>query len=169
MPPRTISQSPAKTLVYLLGSAVFAAGAAAMLAHPRTPRDTLIGWVGLIFFGLGVAVFAWTLIRPQVLRLDADGFTLDGGFVRAPRRVLWRDIDRFFVRHGPRGVKLVGYNYRPGRAPPSRLAGVARQLGADGGLPKAWPLSPEALVDLLNDYRTANAAPSGVETRAARS
>jgi hypothetical protein len=80
--------------------------------------------------------------------------------VRTPKRVAWADIERFFVYRAPRGGKLIGYNYLPGRAPPSPLRGIARAFGADGGLPRNWTLSPEALVALLNDCR-AKCAPLG--------
>jgi hypothetical protein len=93
------------------------------------------------------------LVRPQILKLDAEGFTLGGGLTRKPYRVFWRDIEPFFVFRLPRGGAMAGFNYVAGRRPQTALSTMSHNLGADGALPKAWALSTEALVAKLNDYR----------------
>jgi hypothetical protein len=123
------------------------------LRHPSGEGDVWKAWLGVIFFALCSAVLSWTLIRPMVLRLDADGFTLNGGLLRAPKRTLWRDTGEFFVYRLPRGGKMIGFNHVAGRAPASPLSQFNRTFGADGALPKSWPFSPEHMVAKLNEYR----------------
>jgi hypothetical protein len=57
--------------------------------------------------------FIWLAIRPQRLLLDDDGFTVAGGFVRSPKKVLWRNVEKFFVYRLPKGGKLVAYTLLP--------------------------------------------------------
>ncbi len=95
------------------------------------------GWFILLFFGLSIPVFGWTLIRPQRLTLDEQGFVLSGGMVRSPRQVRWSDVRGFFVYRLPRGGKMIDYNYAEGARPASLLSGVNHHLGADAALPKA--------------------------------
>jgi hypothetical protein len=122
-------------------------------AHNISEWSLIKTWLGVIFFGLGVLVFSWLLIRPQRLSLDAEGFTVAGGMIRTPWKIRWQDVSEFLVIQLPRGGKMVGFNYVPGARKTSALSRVARMSGADGGLPKSWPGSVEDMVDELNDYR----------------
>jgi hypothetical protein len=137
---------------YLAIGVGFVSGGLWMALRPDKPSNVFWGWFGVVFFGLGAAIFAWLLVRPQVLRLTPDGLVLEGGLRRTPMYLDWADIDRFFVDRGPRGVKMIRFNYRPGHAPPGRMTKIARAFGADGGLPTAWTVSPEVLVAMLNEY-----------------
>jgi hypothetical protein len=164
MEPQVIRESRVKVGGYLALSVGFVAVGLWMALQPVHPRDAFWGWVAVVFFGLTLPTFAWQLVSPMRLTLDATGFVLSGGLRRAPKRFGWHDIDRFFVARGPRGVKMIRFNYLQGRAPPGRMTKVARTLGgADAGLPPGWTLSPEKVVDILNDYRsrygTAGATP----------
>jgi len=109
-------------------------------------------WLVVGFFGLCALVFGWLQIRPQVLLLEPDGFTVMGGLVRNPRKVPWSDVDHFFVFRLPRGGSIVGYNYKAGRKLDSRLGRISSAMGADAGLPKGWPMSPEKLVETMNHF-----------------
>lgn len=146
-----ISGSRGKMALYLGGSLAFVAVAALLLQHPTQDAGEL--QLGLGFFGLCAAVFAWRLISPQRLRLDDEGFTVLVGFAKSPRKIYWRDIDRFFIYRLPRGVEMIGFNYRPDARDVSPMVRISRQLGADGWLPKGWTLSPAQMVDMLNAYR----------------
>ncbi|HEX4183245.1 MAG TPA: STM3941 family protein [Caulobacteraceae bacterium] len=150
---QTITGSRSKAAVYLVGALAFSASGVWMTTNPGKPEDVWKGWFVAGFFGLCALVFSWLLLFPSVLILDTRGFSLGFGFRRDPRMIAWRDVDRFFIYRGDRGVKLIGFNYKPGRAPPSRLRGLVRAFGADAGLPKGWTMSPEALVDLLNQQK----------------
>ena len=152
MEPRIIRESRAKIGAGLAISAFFVSGGLWMALRPVHPSDIFWGWFNILFFGLCVAIFAWLLVRPRILRLTTDSLVLEGGLRRTPMRLAWADIDRFFVDRGPRGLKMIRFNYRPGRAPPGRMTKIAQAFGADGGLPTGWTLSPEGLVALLNEY-----------------
>jgi len=123
-----------------------------MIQEPKT-TSVAWGWAGVTFFGLGVVVFLWLLIRPQVLILDSGGFTVDGGLIRTPKRVAWRDVQGFGVIHAGRGAKMVGYNFEPHAKPKSLLTRINRSFGADAALPQGWQISAEQLAADLNVYR----------------
>ncbi len=148
--PRTIESSRLKASLSLLGSLVFVAIGVMMV---RDPLVSTKGWLALLFFGVCAAAFAVLLFRPQVLILDKDGFMVSGGFVRSPRKVLWRDVEGFFVYRLPRGGKMIGYNLQPAARKQTALGKIARSFGADGALPKGWPGSPEKMAEDLNAYR----------------
>jgi hypothetical protein len=152
--PLIIRGSRWKFAAYLLIGLIFVATGAVMVRHPDNPTVCLQGWLAIAFFGLCSLGAGWMVARPQTMRLDAEGLTLDGGLLRRPRTLLWRDVERFKVFVAPRGGKLLGYE-RP-RDPLVEPAGarVSRFLGADGALPGGWPQSVEKMVALLNDYRT---------------
>jgi hypothetical protein len=122
-----------------------------MVQDPKA--NSVVGWFGIAFFGLCALVSARLIVRPQVLLLDGEGFTLDGGLVRSARKIGWRDIEGFFVYRLPKGGKTIGYNYEPAAGKDSLLIQINRAFGSDGALPKAWSGSPESMADELNDYR----------------
>lgn len=119
-----------------------------------------------MLFGSCAPFLLWLLIRPQRLRLDSEGFALEGGFVWSPKKVRWNDVDEFFVYRPPRGGKLIGYNYRPVARQGSPLSWLIRRFGADAALPKGWPRSPEKMTEELNAYRrSVLGAEGGFRTR----
>jgi hypothetical protein len=146
-----ISASRWKTLLYLGISLAFVVIALLGLRHPSRDAEKL--QLALVFFGPCVAVFAWMLIRPSRLLLDDEGFMVLGGFTRSRKKIYWRDIDKFFIYRLPRGIKAIGYNYKPSARKASTVNDLARSLGADGTLPKGWTRSPDKIVEELNGYR----------------
>ena len=70
--------SRSKTALMLLISLAFIACA---LFLPTDGTSQSWRYYGGAFFGLGVIVFAWLLIRPQRLTLDPEGFALSGGLI----------------------------------------------------------------------------------------
>jgi hypothetical protein len=152
-----IRSSRGKTALCLAGSLALFAGSLLGLQHPGQDGGAL--GLGAVFFGMCAAMFAWLLVRPQRLLLDHEGFAVAGGLVRTPRKVLWRDVELFFVYRLPRGGKMVGFNYRAQPRDVSPMARPGRRFGADGALPRCWPGSPEAMVERLN-ARLATARPA---------
>lgn len=140
-----------KAALYLALSLGFTAGGALMLNDPKESKAAAM--LCLVLFGLGSLVFLMMLIRPQRILLNSEGFELSGGLVRSPKLVRWRDVEPFFVYRLPRAGKMIGYNFRPGVKPDTRLRAIARSLGADAALPKGWPMSPDAMVEHLNTFR----------------
>jgi len=143
--------------VYLAAALGFVALCGHALVHPSgRNHHTLLLLLPLSLFGLGSLVLIGLLIRPQVLSLDPEGFTLAGGLMRKPQRTLWRDIDKFFVYAVPSGGgDMVAYNYSPGKLPTTVAASLSHAMGADGGLPPGWSLPPAEMVERLNAYRQA--------------
>jgi hypothetical protein len=149
---KQIQQSRLKTTIAFLGSSAFVA-IAVLLPREAGQSNDWRWWCGA-FFGLCTAVFCWLLIRPQRLTLDQQGFTVGGGLVRSPKKILWRNIDPFFVYRLPRGGKMIAYNYKQGaERPRTLLMKLNGRLGAEGSLPRLWPGSPDHLVEELNAYR----------------
>ena len=150
--PREIVSSRGKLLGFLALCLGFVAIAVFV---PGDGGDTTWRWLCGGLFGLGALVFVASLVRPQRLLLDGDGFVQFGGMTRSPRRVAWRDVDRFFVYRLRRGGKMIGYDLAEHARPDSYLGDMARHFGADGALPKTLPGSPESIVADLNAYRAA--------------
>lgn len=150
--------SRGKTFIFLVGSI---AAVAIALFLGKNDQDSGLKWAAA-FFSVCSATFAWTLIRPQKLILEPDGFSLAGGIMRKPYKVPWRDVSGFFVVSVARGTKMVGYNFTPDAASRRRGPGIARRIsGADGGLHGIWPPSTANIVDELNDYRQKALSKSG--------
>jgi hypothetical protein len=149
--PRIIKGSRGKSSLYLVGSLIFVLIGSQMVEDAKANNG--VGWLCITFFSLCTLVSAWLIIRPQVLLLDGEGFSLDGGLVRSAKKIGWRDVQGFFVYRLPRGGKMIGYNYDPTAGNDSWLIGINRGFGAEGALPKGWSGSPERMAEELNDYR----------------
>lgn len=151
--PLVISASRGKTLL-LLSASLFFVLSCAFVIHVSKDGDTAGLWWCMAFFGLGVLVFAWQLVRPQILVLNEQGFSLGGGLVRSPKLVPWKDIEGFHVVHRRCRIgDMIGYNFAPGVKKSSVMRSVTKSLGAEAALPQGWTLSPEEMVVLLNEYR----------------
>jgi hypothetical protein len=151
--PKVIVQPRGKMALYLVGAlALVAMGLYVVRVDEGSP---FWGWSAVVFFGLGALVFAALLVRPRRLLLDGHGFSLKGGLSPRPLKVAWTALEGFVVFELPQGGKMVGFNYEPEARPDTVVARMARSLGADGTVGKAWPGSVEAMVAELNAYRAA--------------
>ncbi|MBD59762.1 MAG: hypothetical protein CL808_06525 [Citromicrobium sp.] len=137
----------------MAGSLAFVAIGIVMVGD--TDASAFWAWFGLIFFGLCAIVFFIVSIRPFMLRLDRDGFTLNRGLRIYPHFVAWGDVEEIFVhavRTGHTRTRMVGFNFRPGQANRTAWMKLNRTLGADGALPALWEEDPDHLVELMNAY-----------------
>ena len=142
--------SRGKTLLFLAGS-VGAVAVALLLG--RNDDDSGLKWAAA-FFSVCSLTFVWTLIRPQKLILEPDGFSLAGGLMPKPYKVPWQDVSGFFVVPVVRGTSVIGYNFTPDAASRRRGVELARRIsGAEGALHGVWPRSTVRIVGELNDYR----------------
>jgi len=146
-----VTGSRRKLLLYLFGSLVFVLGGIFMVQDPSA--DAGWAWSSLAFFGLCALVFICLLVRPQFLLLDGEGFTVGGGLVWSPKKILWRDVQGFFVYKPSRRVMMIGFNFEPGVRKHTPLDRFAATFGAEGALPSGWPGRPEKMVEKLNAYR----------------
>jgi hypothetical protein len=151
--PRTIKASLFKASLQLVMSLVFVAVGLMIVRIDPVGLMGLAGWLVLLFSGLGAAIFVVLLVRRRSLELDAKGFTLRGGLIRFPRKVLWRDIEPFFLYRLPKGGKMIGYKFVPASRKEMALERAADSLEADDAMLDEWPRSPEKMVEELNAYR----------------
>jgi hypothetical protein len=149
MPPRVIRQSRARIAGFLAISLLFVVGGLWGVLDPSPKYGPLAGVVCLALGGAGVVVFGRSWMRPRQLILDAEGFSLSSG-PAGPLRHAWTDIERFYAFSAAQGARVISFDYSEAYTPPN---GWPKTQG--GSLPAGWALSPGALVELLNTYRTA--------------
>lgn len=143
----TIRGDRAKALLLLIGCIVLFA-MCLWVPGDESARLTLAKWAGTGLFGLGIPVAAYQLYAPPTLTLDDKGFTYVGIFGRR-LRVAWEDVEGFKLWQGPRGPKMLAWNYKSGRRPNSIMGDLSSSLGADGGLPNGLALAPARLLEKM--------------------
>ena len=146
--------SRGKLLGMLLVSAVFVVVGVFMVRAGQW-----VGWLPIVFFGLGMAVFALQLLpNSSYLRVGPDGFTVCTLF-RA-RSCRWGDVGAFKV--GRVGTKeMVVFNFAPQYRGPRRLARLnVDVVGAEAAVAAAgtWNVSMDQLATVLNRYRERHGA-----------
>lgn len=147
--PRIVKGSRLKALPWvLLGGGFLAASLLVIYSEPSNH----VGWTGLVLSALAILIFAEPLVRPYVLILDVDGFSLGPSILLPRKTVAWRDVQNFFVHRTMQDFRVVAYNLESAVKPTARHRG-ARIFGVDGTLPRGWPKSPEKMVEELNAYR----------------
>jgi hypothetical protein len=112
------------------------------------------GWVAIFFGAAAIPVLLVQLMRPQRLRLNPEGLVIDaGGLTTKPKFLHWGDVEGFYVWR-IRNAKMPAFRYAEGHEPHSAVAQAMRKrTGVDGALAAPWPLQPEVLVNVLNQYR----------------
>ncbi len=154
MSEKVILESRWKLLLLFAGCAGFVAAGIWMLNnHPEEVHRGLTGyeagWLSIVFFGVGALVSAVQLVRPSRLILFDQGFRIER-FLFRPKTVAWSRVGSFEIQRS-RSAKWVAYTLNNAGA----LEDVASSSGASGTVGRLWEMSPEALMDLLNQYRAA--------------
>ncbi len=117
------------------------------------------GWIGYacaVFFGLGIPIALIQLLPgSSYLRLDETGLVIRHLF--RDHRVLWQDVDQFFVvglkQTGITVYKVVGFNFVPSYDRQRIARHFAIAIGkCEGALPETYGMSAEELADKLNSY-----------------
>lgn len=144
--PITLRPSTTRWLGTLAICAVFV-----VIGYLYRPTNALIGWLMMLFFGLGVLASLVNLYPGSTyLRLTSEGFTT----ATLARREFypWTEIAQFTpIKIGLN--TMVGLSYvNPAAAPPVRRTRL-RLNGVEQVLPDTYGLSAEALADLLNRVR----------------
>jgi hypothetical protein len=107
---------------------------------------------GVAFFGLCALIFLAQLIVPGRLVLDQTGFTIRS--LGRTHTFRWADIQEFFPWSPGRG-RMIGFNFKPGRAPKNPLVGFNHSaFGVEAGIPGNWAMPLDRVVALLNEWRT---------------
>jgi hypothetical protein len=122
------------------------------LSQPDGVLYRAAGWAA-IFFGAGaIPVLLVQCARPTRLRLSPEALVIDTGLAR-PKTIPWRDLEGFYLWR-VRGAKFPAFRYVDGFIPRNPIGRALRDnAGVDGALTAPWPLAPEALVNVLNQYR----------------
>jgi len=157
-PPVVIRSSQRTSWWLLIASVVFVAGGVLMLRDPT--QNPIVGYLAIIFFGAGIPIFAWRLIRPEVLTVSPDGLTWRSAFRTMHFR--WDAVQRFRA-YSPTGTisKHVGFDFTDSQTQSKGLRQTAKALtGVEGALGSGWELSAADLADLLNAARARWAAAS---------
>jgi hypothetical protein len=145
----------------VLAAGVLVAGGVSMIAsHDRL--TTVVGWVAVIFFGLGGIVSVAQLFMKSYLLLTPEGFAVRG--LGRQYMTAWSDVTGFSAIR-PTSMypvsKMIVYNFAPGY---SRMPGVRRLgraiSGYEAGLPDTYGMRPEDLAALMNEWRARHAADS---------
>jgi hypothetical protein len=138
----------------LAGSLLFVVGGIWLI-----PGEPLIGWLCVVFFGLGVVVFSINLHpKSSFLTLAHEGFTYASLFRQ--HFVPWSNVQGFMsVRVGPN--KMVGWNYTPAFLAHGTVRRVNRATsGAEAALPDTYGMTIDSLCALLNEIRASHAKPA---------
>ena len=152
-PPIVIGSSRTYAALMLVIAAVFVAIGAFMLRDPK--ESATISWLIMIFFGAGIPLFAWQLIRPSVLTLVPDGVSWRSPFRTVHYR--WDDLQNFRpYKPAAKSIsKHLGFDftdsYHAKRGGPYGLAMV--MTGVEGSLGGGWELGAAELAELLNQAR----------------
>jgi hypothetical protein len=145
--PMTLRPSLLRGLLLIAVSAVML-----VVAFFVISQNPVIGWIGAVFFGLGLIIFVLQLLPGSTsLELTSDGFTMTSLFRRHFRR--WSDIDEVrVIRIGRR--KGVGFRYRPDYDGKVTLRRLNRATsGVDGALPVTYGMKAKDLTDLMTEIK----------------
>lgn len=137
--------------MYLFGCLVFVIiGALQISRHDHSA----IGWLCVLFFGLGAGVFAIQFIpSASYLRIQSEGFMFCSLFRKSPM-IPWQEVSSFRVASvPPSGHRMVVFDRHT--ASNRGLRQINRHLvDATDGLPDSYGLRPEELANLLNIWRS---------------
>jgi hypothetical protein len=139
--------SKRSTLGLLLGCSIFV-GAGVWMATIGKP----IGWIAVIFFGLGVVVALVQLIpNASYLVITQKGFEI-GSLFRS-HTYSWHEVTFFAVAttyyHG-----MVVFNFSASYEKAKVARNVAKAIaGYEGALPGTYGMKADQLADLLNEWK----------------
>jgi len=152
-PPIVIRSSRGNSALMLLISAAFVATGVLILKDPK--ESPTIAWLVMIFFGLGIPIFGWRLLRPDMLTLTPDGISWRTMFRSA--QWTWDDLQNFRA-YKPTSKTISkhlefdftdSYHARRGGS-----RGVVKAItGVEGSLGTGWELSAADLAELLTKAR----------------
>lgn len=149
-----------KMAIYIIGCFLFAEGGWYMIGHPRNNLDIFMGWLGVLFFGLGGLMLLCLAIKEFLFRNPYLTITDKSVIARSltTKEYLLEDIDSFQYQ---RALKLIGIHYKKGvgrkkmkeasiigrfvRKLNVRLSNTQESLSA-----YVLPMKPEELCKLLN-------------------
>jgi hypothetical protein len=153
--PVTIKSSRLKIAALLLIAIVMAGTSLYLLEFEQNPRyrTWLAAWGILIFFSVGIPIFAVMLLpNASYLKLGPREFELVSLFKKA--RIPWRNAMNFrldpIMPMNNKKMLVFDYTPLPGEQISKWLGAIARGRGA---LPGTYRLNQADLADLMNQWR----------------
>lgn len=155
-----LNPSRIKSILLLLGGLVFVSMATHMILHPTKPSHFLYGWLGIIFFGVGIVAAALQLV-PEASFLNVNH---EGIQIRSLWHITsfnWSDIEKFGVAAYStyyNGIhqkySKVGIKFSPTcNHKQKRQWGSKELVGYEFTLPDNYGMRSEDLAELLNYKR----------------
>lgn len=134
----------------LILSMAFVAAGIGILRDPY--QNHAMGYVGIVLFGLCIPLFAWRLLRPDILTLAPDGITWRNAIRTTHWQ--WSDLERFRA-YSPAGrsrSQHVGFDFTERHHAETRgLRRTAKAIaGVEGSVGGGWELGAAELAELLN-------------------
>lgn len=125
-------------VIYITGCFIFAEGGWYMIDHPRTNIDIFMGWLGVLFFGLGGLMLLYLAIKEFLFRKPYLTITDQSVIARSltTKEYMLEDVDSFQYL---KNWKLIGIYYKKG---------ARRKKGFLSAYCLA--MKPEELCELLN-------------------
>lgn len=155
-----ICHSVWKMAIYIIGCFLFAEGGWYMIGNPRNNLDIFIGWLGVLFFGLGGLMLLCLAINEFLLRKPYLTITDKSVIARSitTKEYLLEDVERF---QNLKNWKLIGIHYKNGvgRKKMKEAGGIGRFVRKlnikltntqESVSAYALPMKPEELCKLLN-------------------
>ena len=151
-----IRKSLWKLALAVLGCAAFVVcgvlliGNADGLTYRSPEMARMVGWLSVLLFGPCGILLAIGLVRPPTLVLTPQGFTLTAW----PRRVAvsWTSLCQVFLLEAGR---VGSVNWRLYDDAPERgaVSDFSRKAGSDGSAGGGWAMSPQQVVNTMEDFR----------------
>lgn len=116
---------------------------------------SLMGWISVFFFGLGMVVFFLQLLpNSSYLQLTSEGFIIKSLFREHPL-IKWKDVKDFSViQIAPNPSLMVGFNYDEDYPFSSKLRVIDKSLcEREGVIPDTYGLSAEKLCALMIEWQ----------------
>jgi hypothetical protein len=140
-PPIILAQDRVKLSLLLIAGIGFVA----LILTIGIARSVFLTYAGLVLFGLGSMLVAWSIVRPATIVLDQSGIAY-----RSRMRTVqyeWQDFAEFFIWSPRWPVKFAGFVY----SETSRRDRIGRAInGGIGSFGGSWELPVSEMVDLLN-------------------
>jgi len=138
--------------VVIAGLGFVATGVFILKSPPHIRGETLVGWAGIVFFGL-CAVIGIVSLWPgsTYLKLNDQGFTMCGMF--RPHSYLWSEVGAFRVRRLLLIQKIVAFDFSEDYTRGSSLRKLNFRIGGfQAAIPNLYKKAPEEIAAIMNDY-----------------
>lgn len=143
----TFKRSIKKALLLLLMAVCLVA-----LSWWMTTEKPILGWVGVVFFGLGIPV-SLLMLRPNTtyLRLTQEGFDIVA--MSRASTYKWADVEGFHIGQ-IRGAKMVGIVFSHAYEKQRSARAVASALGGmEGAIADNYTAPVEVVCATLNEWK----------------